>query len=89
MSQQNNILTIIVKSPEAVVFEGEAKSLTSFNKNGLFDVLPYHENFISLIEKQLIIVQTNNQKKELTIESGVMHVKENQIEIYLGVQTIL
>lgn len=82
-------LHIKVLSSEGTLFEGDAQAITSYNPDGLFDVLPLHENFISIIEKQLIITEYPDKKKEIPMQSGVLRVIENNIEIYLGVKSIL
>jgi len=80
-------LKVIVKSPEGIVFNGEVFAITSKNIAGLFDVLPYHANFVSIIKDTLILYETKDNPKEIRIENGVLKVSENDVEIFLGVET--
>jgi F0F1-type ATP synthase epsilon subunit len=84
----NEKLKVVVKSPEGIVFDGEVFAITSKNIGGLFDVLPYHSNFISIIKELLLLYETKDSPKEMKIENGVMKVSENDVEIFLGVETI-
>ncbi len=63
-----------------------AKALTSKNKKGIFDVLPLHANFISLVEEKLIVHKENGETQDILVRNGVLRVRENKIEIYLDVK---
>lgn len=83
----SNKLNLTIKTREKVVFEGDVKALTSFNQVGPFDVLPEHANFISLIEKSLIIHNANGTKREIKFDIALLRVVENKVEIFLGIKT--
>jgi len=84
-----NKISVEIKNSEAVVFSGEAKSLSSINESGPFDVLPYHANFFSIIKEKIMIIDRNNKKTEITIkDNGIIRVMENKVSIFLGVETI-
>lgn len=74
---------LIIKDKEKVIFDGQVTAVSSFNDVGLFDILPLHENFISLVRDK-IIVHDNNGQKEFKINNGVLRVKEDKVDIYLG-----
>lgn len=80
-------LILAVRSREKTLFEGEAKAVTSYNDKGIFDILPYHTNFITLIKKSLIIHKVEGSSEELKVESGVLKVSQNQVHVYLGILT--
>ncbi len=86
--QTDEKLKVVVKSPEGIVFEGEVYAITSKNIGGLFDILPFHSNFISIINELLLLYETKQNPKEIKIQNGVMKVTENDVEIFLGVETI-
>lgn len=88
IAQNNQKLNVIVKNPDGIVFNGEVFAITSNNTKGLFDVLPFHSNFVSIINTNLILYETPNNPREIKIESGVMKVTDNSVEIFLGVETI-
>jgi F0F1-type ATP synthase epsilon subunit len=69
-----------------MVFEGEVDSVTSFNEEGKFDILAQHANFISLIKKSLTIRDAAGKLREIKVDNALLRMKENQVEVYLGVQ---
>ncbi len=70
---------------DGALYDEEADAVTSYNKLGVFDILPMHENFISLIRDQLIIHKGRDAKK-IDLKDGIIKVKDNQIKVYLGIQ---
>lgn len=81
-------LTVIVRGREGDVYKGESVRVTSINPKGKFDILPGHANFISLLEKEIQIIKTDGQLIEIPIESALLRNKDNQVEIYLGIDTL-
>lgn len=81
----SNILAVEIITPDEVIFKGEARLITSFNESGEFDILPFHENFITAIKEKIIIFLKNDQKKELTLQSGIMRIREGKVEVFLGI----
>lgn len=77
---------IVIKDRERQVFEGDVKSISSVNKKGPFDVLPVHANFITIIRQKLTLHKLDGTNQEMYLDNGVMKVRENQIEVYLGVK---
>lgn len=67
-----------------VFFKGRAKSISSENKLGKFDVLPQHANFISLIFNELTIITAAGEKINYKFKRGVLEVSENKVNIFLG-----
>lgn len=82
---QEPILTVIARKQEGVVFSGQARSITTMNEKGAFDILPLHENFVSPIKESLEIVSHDGKSLKVAIIRGIIHVKKNQVEIYLGI----
>lgn len=82
---ENLILNVLVRDRQGLIFEGEAESVSSFNDQGLFDVLPLHTNFISLISKEITLRVPGAPEKHLPVEKGVLKVRENKVEVYLGI----
>ena len=80
---------LLVRSREGVVYRGDVNSITSFNEEGEFDVLAKHANFISLIQKGLIIRDMKGVIRKIDVSSALMRVRENFVEVYLGVEGIL
>ena len=80
-------LTMHVKiySPFKVYFEGEAKSVSAESATGPFDILPKHHNFITLLEPCDVVVRTNVDEQTIRIGGGMMHVKADDLVIFLDV----
>lgn len=76
---------LIVKNRDKTLYEGDVDTISSYNKKGLFDILLNHSNFISLLEKT-IIVRKNNHQEQIEVDNGILKVRENKIFIYLGIK---
>lgn len=75
-----------VYSPFRDYYDGQALSVSAVNGTGPFDILPKHHNFISLLSPCDLIVRTVREgAKKIIISGGVMHVKADQIIVFLDV----
>ena len=82
-NEYKETIRVVVRNRIQVLFNEEAKSVTSKNDTGTFDVLPEHSNFISLISSPLVIRKTNGQKQEITFKNGLLKVKDNSVHCYV------
>lgn len=80
----NPKIHLTIKSREKTLFDDETYGVSSINDVGPFDVLPMHENFISLIREK-IIIHDKTTDKEMKIENGLLRANNNQVSIFLGV----
>lgn len=81
-------LKVRINSPQAVVWEGEADSVSSENDIGVFDVLPEHANFITMILGKVIIIRQNEHEqddKKFKFERALLVNKENEVLIYVQI----
>ncbi len=69
---------------EKDIFKSKAVAVSSENGVGKFDVLPYHTNFITLIFGNVVIYNENKEEKSYQFERGVLEVRENKVDIFLG-----
>ncbi len=83
-----NVLQVEVRSPDKVLFKGEAQAISSRNEVGPFDVLPQHENFISIISGKITVWTGKHQKQEIESQSAIMKAKSNNVHIFLGVESL-
>lgn len=65
-------------------YHGKALTVSSKNRLGNFDVLPFHINFITLISEELIIILPNKKKKIYKFQKGVLEVNKNKVKAFLG-----
>lgn len=85
---KSTTLFVRVRGPENLFYEGEARAVSSVNDRGPFDVLPTHENFITIIKKYITLHLQNKQRKDIELEHGILKVVGNSVYIFLGIETV-
>lgn len=75
-------LAVTVKSTDAVLWEGDADSVSSVNSQGPFDILPMHSNFISVIENKPIKIRIGKERKEYNFPFSVLYAHTNKVQIF-------
>lgn len=80
-----DVLQVRINSPEKLLWEGEAISVSSKNSQGPFDILPYHTNFVTILEDVVIKVNTGHEIKDFTFPHSVMYVHSNRVYIYTNI----
>ena len=66
----SNALNVKIISPTQTIFEGEAYSVSSSNSTGKFDILPFHANFITMVQKKPILLRVKKKGSEQKTELG-------------------
>lgn len=80
------VMHVKIYSPYKVYFDGEAKSISAESATGPFDILPKHHNFITLLEPcDAVVRTTRGEEQTVRISGGVMHVKADDLVIFLDV----
>ena len=74
-----------VHAPYKVYFDGPAQSVSAINDTGPFDVLAKHHNFMTLLSACDLIVRHGDEQEKISIQRGVMHVKANEVVVFLDV----
>lgn len=74
-----------VYAPFKTYYDGDATSISATNDTGPFDILPKHHNFMTLLSPGDIIVRSNHGEESISISRGVMHVKADQVVVFLDV----
>lgn len=87
----NPTLHVRIISPQSIILDTEALSVSSKNTRGNFDILPQHANFITLVEDNPIIVRPASRSgtpKVLTFKFPISIIStiENQVDIYTYIQ---
>jgi len=86
MSTASPLMKAKIYAPFKVYFEGEAASVSGVNATGPFDILPRHKNFMSLLKPCNLVVRLPGKPDfQMEITRGVMHVKSNQVTVFLDV----
>jgi len=79
------LMKVKVYSPAKVYFEGDATSISAASETGPFDILPKHHNFITLLIACNLVVRSPSGDQTIQISSGLMHVKADQVVVFLDV----
>ena len=77
-------LKVITRQGE--LFDGEVKSLSSSNAEGVFDVLREHTQFISIIKEKLTIRKLDNSVQYIPVDNAIMRVKGELVQVFLGIK---
>ncbi len=80
---QDQTIHVIIKDKNGIILEEDAYALSSYNEIGIFDVLPLHTNFISLVKEKLTL-HKERENKDMEIGFGLLKVFQNKVHIYLG-----
>jgi F0F1-type ATP synthase epsilon subunit len=81
-------LEVKVIASEKTIYSGTAKSVSSENEQGRFDVLPGHQSFISIIQRVILIQTSKNEKVQLRIGKGILKCVKNNVEILVGLESL-
>ena len=74
-----------VYAPFKVYYNGVADSISAENLTGPFDVLARHHNFMTLLSPCEIIVRDEKREEKIPITRGIMHVKQDEVVVFLDV----
>lgn len=85
-TNSQNVLYVEARTPEELFFKGEARSVSSINNTGPFDILPMHENFITIIKDKLLVLPVSEAKKEFPLDIGILKVYGNKVDVFIGFQ---
>lgn len=81
----SNLLDLVIQSKFGVVYNDKVAAVSSKNDKGVFDILPEHENFISIIKESIVVHKKLNQNQEMKIGNGILRVYKNKVNIYIGI----
>lgn len=77
-------ISVRIMSPVAVVWEAAVSALTAENSEGVFDILPDHAHFMSLVNNSPISMQlSDGGNKEFTFENALLFCADNKVTIYI------
>lgn len=85
LAKNKDIIHVKVYSPFRVYFDDIAASISAINDTGPFDVLPQHHNFMTLLNPCNLVIRTPQDEKRIRITRGIMHVKANEVIVFLDV----
>jgi len=78
-------LNVLVYAPFKTYFDGLADSVTAKNGKGIFDILPMHHSFITLLDFGYLVINSKAGEQKIEIDKGLMHVNQNLVTVFLDV----
>ena len=84
-AEEGKNMHVKVYAPFKVYFDDIALSVTAVNDTGQFDILPRHHNFMTLLNAGDIVVRTERGEEKINITRGIMHVKADEVVVFLDV----
>ena len=84
-SMSDEPLLVEIKSPEKMIWEGRALSVSSINSQGPFDILGMHANFITIVEGKPILIRTQGKVQEYSFPRSVIYTHKNSVKIYCNI----
>ncbi|MEK7617428.1 MAG: hypothetical protein AAB414_05240 [Patescibacteria group bacterium] len=81
-------LHVRIISPQQLILDTDALSISSKNLQGNFDILPMHANFITVVENEPIIVRVAKQKPlTFKFKVAIIYTTNNQVQIYTNIES--
>lgn len=81
-----DLLKIKILSPNEVIYQGQIRSLSSKNSFGNFDILPFHANFITLVQKEPIILRDEKNKSlKYEFPIAIVYAANNEVKVYTDI----
>lgn len=83
-----NFLNVRVISPSGELQNFKARSVSSNNSSGRFDILPGHANFVTYIsDKTIDVISEDKEKIALNYPVAIIQVIKDQVSIFIDVET--
>ena len=84
MTEAKNTFPVVISSPDEIIWQGEAKSISAENSEGKFDILLEHANFVTFIRaNSSIIIRTADEHASVfSYKNSVIAVKSGRVNIY-------
>ena len=74
-------MKIRIITPENILYDGDADSVSLPGIIGSFDVLPHHAPLITALQKGSIQYTVTGKRNELNIDSGFVKIENDKITI--------
>ncbi len=82
MNPKKEKFKVSINSPNELVWDGVATSVSSKNSAGPFDILPEHANFITMIQGDTIVVRFLDKEHIFNYKNAVLSVYNGNVTIY-------
>ncbi|MEI7818591.1 MAG: hypothetical protein WCI47_00575 [bacterium] len=78
-------LVVKIISPFEVMYEGRARAVSAASSIGPFDILPNHENFLTLLIQCEVHILTEVDQRRFPIQHGVLRVDNNKVIVFANI----
>lgn len=81
-----NLLYAVIFAPpykKQIGFSGYVRSFSSFDESGAYDILPGHENFVTVAVDKAVIFDEAGIRFDFNISKGVVEVCENVLKVFV------
>ena len=72
---------VTVISPEAAIFDGQARSLVAPAYDGEVGILPRHAPFMTLLGQGRLVVRTEAGERTFGVRGGFLQVVDNTVRV--------
>lgn len=80
-------LHVRIISPQQLLLDTQADAVSSKNLQGVFDILPMHANFITVVENEPILIRLKGKKPlSFKFPIAIIYTTANQVNIYTYIQ---
>lgn len=87
MNTPKDSIYVYIRTPQSIAFEGVVESISSTNEKGPFDILPEHENFISVVREKVVLTEKGGGIKEFPVDAGFIKVLSDEVHIFIGLSS--
>lgn len=78
---------VMVRNRRQLLFDDTVKAVTSVNDTGVFDILPEHSNFISVLKEYIKLHKLDGTEQIIPLQNGVIKVKDSGVKCYIDLLT--
>lgn len=82
---KTKVLNVSIRSKKEKIYEGIAKSVSSQNDMGFFDILPMHTNYVTLVSDFVIVDKGLATEKYVKLDKGIITVVSDIVKVYVGI----
>ncbi len=76
-----SVLSLLLLSPEKMLYQGEVEEVTVPGTKGPFTILPEHAPIISSLDEGNVSYKQEGKKTVLKIKNGFVEMKNNQVTV--------
>jgi len=74
-------MTVEIRTPDKVIFSGEASSIQLPGIDGLFEILNNHGNMVAALKKGKVKLVSEGETSFFEINGGIVEVLKNKVQV--------